>query len=492
MNRKNILLIIVTSIVSATTSFVIIFFMFHKENIEITNLKDDDYYYASNEIEQNENNRYPDLTYAAENTVPAVVNIENIRIVKRSNEHYGRGYDPFSQLFGMPQGRRQSTPQEQRSGGSGVIISEDGYIITNNHVIEGASELKITLSDGRSFEAKLVGADPTTDIALVKIEAGNLSFIEFGDSGKLRLGEWLVAVGNPYGLNSTVTAGIVSAKGRDLNVIPGEFRLESFIQTDAAVNPGNSGGALVNTKGELVGINTVIKSPTGSYAGYSFAVPSIIVNKIVVDLMEYGIVQRAMLGVGYTEITDEFLEQYGNEIGVQEKKGLYISSVDPNGAAAEAGVEKGDVLIAINNVQTNRSTHLQEEIVKFRPNETVNISVKRDGKVKHFEVLLRNKIGEAKLLDRNSEGVIDFLGGEFRNLDQRKLKSLDIKHGVQVVKLGNELLFRAGIREGYIITHINGSPISKVSDLSKLTQRVETIDGLYPNGRYISYYSAEK
>lgn len=491
MNKKFFLSIIVAAVVGGATSLLISKTTLSESGAKVIEVSSDsNYKFASNTPDQNENTSFPDLSYAAENTVPAVVGIENIQIMKTSpNQFYGGGFDPFLEFFGVPQGggRQQPQPQERKSGGSGVIISKDGYIVTNNHVIENASDLTVTLSDERTYKAKVIGTDPTTDIALIKIEAENLPTIAFGSSDKLRLGEWVIAVGNPYGLNSTVTAGIVSAKGRNLDVIPSQFRIESFIQTDAAVNPGNSGGALVNTSGELIGINTVIKSPTGSYTGYSFAVPSSIVKKIIVDLMEYGVVQRAMLGLGYNEINEAFLEARGKELGISEKGGLYIGQVDPNGAAAAAGVKVGDILIEIEGVKTNNSAQLQEVIARFRPNEKVNISVKRGGEVKHFEVLLRNKAGEAKLLDKDSVDITAFLGGQFRELNEKSLRSLKIDGGVQVVEIKEGMLQRAGVRPGYIITHINGKPIKTVSDLDRITQKVENIDGLYPDGRYVSY-----
>ncbi len=437
--------------------------------------------------EQMRESGFPDLTYAAEKTVPAVVYIDKTEVVEaQENQFFG---DPFFEFFGIPQGygSRAVPQQERRSGGSGVIISPDGYIVTNNHVIENASTLKVTLSDERTYDARLVGTDPTTDIALVKIDAADLPSVAFGDSERLRLGEWVVAVGNPYGLNSTVTAGIVSAKGRNLDVIPDQFRLESFIQTDAAVNPGNSGGALVNTAGDLVGINTVIKSPTGSYAGYSFAVPSSIVKKVVVDLMEYGFVQRALMGIGYNEITDDFIEARGKKLGIEDKGGLYVASVDENGAAAAAGIKTGDIIVSIDGVRTDRSAHLQAVIAQHRPNDKVIVEVKRDGDVKQFEVVLRNKAGEAKLLDKNSVDVVASLGGKFTDVGDKLKERHKLSFGVQVVEVGNGLLSKAGIRAGYIITHINGVAIRTVSDLNRVTSAVQTIDGLYPDGRYVSY-----
>ncbi len=324
---------------------------------------------AGNHFTSYEADKYPDLTYAAENAVKGVVNIEVTKEVKSSrNSRFGGGggFDPFFEFFGIPQGsfEQPQQPQQQRGGGSGVIISPDGYIVTNNHVVEDASEVKVTLNDNRTFTAKVIGTDPTTDVALVKIDATDLPNIPFGESDALRLGEWVLAIGSPYGLQSTVTAGIISAKARNLDIIPSQFRIESFIQTDAAVNPGNSGGALVNTRGELVGINTVIKSPTGSFAGYSFAVPTSIVKKVVVDLKEYGVVQRAMLGVTFQEINDAFIEQRGKETGINEKGGVYVVEVDPEGAAHAAGIRKGDVIIGIQELSIDNSSKLLEEIAK--------------------------------------------------------------------------------------------------------------------------------
>ncbi len=436
--------------------------------------------------DEGEKRAFADLTFASEKTVPAVVNIDKREMVNTQGQFFD---DPFLELFGFQQGQGSRMPQqrERRSGGSGVIISEDGYIVTNNHVIENASSLKVTLSDERSYQAKLIGTDPTTDIALIKIDAAGLPTVAFGNSEKLRLGEWVIAVGSPYGLNSTVTAGIISAKGRNLDVIPDQFRLESFIQTDAAVNPGNSGGALVNTSGELVGINTVIKSPTGSYAGYSFAVPSNIVKKVVVDLMEYGFVQRALMGIGYNEINDAFIEARGKELGISDKGGLYVGSVDENGAAAAAGIRKGDIIISIDGVRTDKSSNLQSVIAQHRPNDKVAVEIKRGSQVKQFEVVLRNKAGEAKLLDKNSVDVVASLGGKFTDLGDKAKAKHKLSAGVQVVEVNGGLLAKAGIRPGYIITHINGAAIRNISDINRITDAVRTIDGLYPDGRYVSY-----
>ncbi len=438
---------------------------------------------------------FPDLTYAAENAVQAVVNIEVIQQVatrSRSNS----GYDPFYEFFGIPQQGRsqqqQPQTQERRSGGSGVILSEDGYIVTNNHVVNDATSLRVKLYDGRIFDAKIIGTDPTTDIALIKIEAEKLPTIPFGSSDDLRLGEWVLAIGSPFDLQSTITAGIVSAKARQLDVIPTEFRIESFIQTDAAVNPGNSGGALVNTQGELIGINTVIKSQTGSYIGYSFAVPESIVKKVVMDLKEFGVVQRAMLGISFRPVDQQFLDSEGKDYGITELGGVFVASVQEDGAASAAGVRKGDVILSINGVELNDKSSLQEQIGKHRPGDKVKIVVKRGGAVKHFDLTLRNKIGKEELLSTESVDVVDVLGGKFSNANEKLCRELDISGGVVVTSVTNGgLLARARVKSGFVITHINDKPISSLRDLERLVDSVQSIDGVYTNGRAASYVFVE-
>ena len=433
---------------------------------------------------------YPDLTYAAENAVKAVVNIEAITEVEVRQQSM-MPYNPFFEFFGFPQpqqGNGQPQKREQKSGGSGVIISTDGYIVTNNHVVDGATKLRVKLNDGRVFDAKIIGKDPTTDVALIKVEAEELPIIKFGSSDNLRLGEWVLAIGSPFDLQSTITAGIVSAKARQLDVIPNEFRIESFIQTDAAVNPGNSGGALVNARGELVGINTVIKSSTGSYIGYSFAVPESIVRKVVNDLREYGIVQRALLGISYRYIDQDFIDQFGKDTGITEVGGVYVAAVSEGGSASEAGLRKGDVITEIDGVKITAPTTLTEQIGKHRPNDKISLVVKRGEKVKHFEVVLRNKAGKAELLTKNDVDVVEVLGGRFADIDSKIAKKLDIKGGVQVqsVKSGG-LLAKARVREGFVITHINDKAVRTVADLGRLTDKVQSIDGVYPDGRAASY-----
>ena len=428
---------------------------------------------------------YPDLTYAAENAVKAVVNIVATKQVE------GRQYfDPFFEFFGYPQGGAQQ--REAKAGGSGVIISEDGYIVTNNHVIEGATKLRVTLPDGRAFDAKTIGTDPATDVALIKIDASGLPTLPFGSSDDLRLGEWVLAIGYPMELQSTITAGIVSAKARQLGALNNRYGIESFIQTDAAVNPGNSGGALVNTRGELVGINTIIKTSTGSYVGYSFAVPETIVRKVVVDLKESGVVQRAVLGISFRAIDQQFIDELGDDSDIKEIGGIYVASVSEGGAASEAGLRKGDVILSVDGVAVNDSATFLEQIGKRRPGDEITLKLRRGEKEITTKATLQNKAGETSLLSPESVDVEAVLGGQFETISEKSAKALDIRGGVQVVKIKQGgLLERARIKEGYIITHINDRQIRSIDDLARLTDKIRSIDGVYPNGRASSYMIVE-
>ncbi|MDR2894157.1 MAG: trypsin-like peptidase domain-containing protein [Alistipes sp.] len=466
---------------------------------------------------------YPDLTYAAENAVKAVVGVINTQEIPQSSYRGGSSGNPFFDFFGIPEGyegfggpqgpqgpggqnqgpgqqnQQNQRPREQRSGGSGVIISPDGYIVTNHHVVEGASRLSVKLPDGKIYDARLVGTDADTEIALIKIEATDLPSIPFGDSDALRLGEWVLAIGNPYDLHSTVTAGIVSAKGRSLGAIQsgngsGNTGIESFIQTDAAVNPGNSGGALVNTAGELVGINTLLISRTGGYVGYSFAVPETIVRKVTSDLREYGIVQRGLIGIAYNVIDENFIEARGEELGITEPGGIYVGQVVEDGAAQAAGIREGDIITAIDDEPVTGSATLAEIIGLKRPGDVIKISAKRGDNVKQFEVVLRNRAGGRELLPANSFDAMKELGGEFAEitLSSRQKRELDISGGIRVASIDEGgLLSRAGVRRDYIITHINGNSIRTVSDLYRITERITTIEGIYPNGRSVTYSIAQ-
>ncbi len=429
------------------------------------------------------NREYPDLTYAAENAVKAVVNIEATISVNSQSQ----AIDPFFEFFGYPQGFGRGGQREARAGGSGVIISEDGYIVTNNHVVENASKLRVKLHDGRAFDAKIIGSDPSTDVALIKIEAEALPTLPFGSSDDLRLGEWVLAIGYPMDLQSTITAGIVSAKARSLGAIE-QQGIESFIQTDAAVNPGNSGGALVNARGELVGINTIIKTSTGSYVGYSFAVPETIVRKVVVDLKESGIVQRAVLGISFRAIDQQFIDEAGEMTNISEVGGIYVASVAEGGAASEAGIRKGDIILTVDGVKVKDSAIFLEQIGKRRPGDKVTLGLRRGDKELEVVATLQNRSGQTSLLSKDSVDAVKVLGAKLKDAPQSLCQELDIKGGVQVTSVNSGgLLERCRVKQGYVITHINDRPIYSLSDLERITERIRSIDGIYPNGRASSY-----
>jgi Do/DeqQ family serine protease len=437
-----------------------------------------------------------DFTQAAEKTVNAVVGVKSTQMVQ--TQQY-QSMDPFFQFFFGNRGGMQQPQQKAREGyGSGVIISSDGYIVTNNHVIANADQLQVTLNDQRQFEATLVGTDPTTDIALLKIDAKDLPTIVFGESDKLKIGEWVLAVGNPFMLTSTVTAGIVSAKDRQLGMGQSQgnqLGIESFIQTDAAVNPGNSGGALVNTAGELVGINTAIYSETGNYAGYSFAVPSSIVSKVVADLRQFGQVQRAVLGIQIANVTADLVEK--EDLKVNE--GVYVHEVMDDGAAAEAGMLKGDVIVELNKVTVRNMGHLQGELARHNPGEKVQVVVNRQGKEKTLTVTLKNSKGNTDVLTKKG---IDALGVTFKTPTAQELMKYGVRKGVLVKSVEQGGAFaRAGIQEKFLIVKINDAVVSSDKDIEKVYNQLTTsrdadqepvmfIVGVYPNGR-TAYYAVD-
>ena len=450
----------------------------------------------------NPKDSYPDLTYAAETAVHTVVSIEKKEEV-RMRPRAGYGYNPFFEYFGFPQqegqgqGRNEERPSTrmERSSGSGVIISSDGYIVSNNHVTENATELVVTLYDGRMFDARIIGSDPSSDLSLIKVEAKDLPFIPIGNSDDLRLGEWVIAIGAPYELASTITAGIISAKARSLQVIEGDDRIESFLQTDAAVNPGNSGGALVNTRGELVGINSVIMSPTGTFTGYSFAVPSSIVKKVAADLKEYGIVQRALIGIGYNEIDDAFVKEFGEKTGIKESGGIYVGEVMSGGAAEAAAIKVGDVITSVDGMKVGPGGYnLQEIIVQRRPGDKVNISLKRGNETKQIEVTLRNKAGKEELLDGELPEYRTALGGTFKELTESEKEAFNVDFGIKVadVTSNDGILTKAGIRRGYVITRINDRPIRSLADLDRINSEIESFEVVTPDGRTFRSYSMSK
>jgi S1-C subfamily serine protease len=355
-------------------------------------------------------------------------------------------------------------------------------------VVQDASKIEIVLNDKRSYEGTIVGTDPSTDLAVVKVKETNLPFLGYGNSDELQIGEWVLAVGNPFNLTSTVTAGIVSAKARNINILgtPDGTSIESFIQTDAAVNRGNSGGALVNTRGELVGINAAIASGNGFYAGYSFAVPVNIVKKVVADLIDYREVQRAFLGVSIREMDSKFAE----EKGIKELRGVYVSEVNEGSAAKDAGIERGDIITAINSITVNSTSELLEQVSRYRPGEKVVVGVSRDGVEKTFKVTLRNRDGNTSLVKSETKDVMPMLGAKMQVASADVLRKLGIDHGVQVTELGDGLLRNAGIREGYVITEIDKKPIRSIDDLSQILSNKSggvLLEGIYPN-RVRAYY----
>jgi Do/DeqQ family serine protease len=409
---------------------------------------------------------YPDFTYAAENAVEAVVYVK-VTIKGQQRQQYR---DPILDFFGFGNGYGFGGGDRQGSG-SGVIIRPDGYIVTNNHVVSGATTIEVTLNNNKTYEATVIGADPATDVALIKIDATDLPVLQFADSDKLRLGEWVLAIGSPLGeeLRSTITAGIVSAKGRSM-ANTGEFKIESFIQTDAAVNPGNSGGALVNKEGELVGINTAIVSTTGSYSGYSFAVPSNIVKKVVSDLIDFGSVKRAMLGITGGTVTEEIAKKFK----LATPEGVYVAEVLKGGTADKAGIKAEDIITSIDNVKMATMPELMAKVNSFHPGDKATVKVLRDGKSIELSVTFSD--GNVENGTVTSDGTVIFYGAELKAVD----------NGVLIVSAGNGKLARAGAVDGFVIRFVNDQKVSKpqdVIDIAKKSKRSIFIEGVTANGR---------
>ncbi|MEJ6506492.1 MAG: Do family serine endopeptidase [Crocinitomicaceae bacterium] len=403
-----------------------------------------------------------DFKEASKKTINSVVHVTT-KVVQTTFQR-----DIFQEFFYGPGAGGKEYKQGGAGAGSGVIISSEGYIVTNNHVIEDASEIEVILNDNSKYTAKVIGTDPATDIAVIKIEASDLSAIALGNSDELAIGEWVLAVGNPFNLTSTVTAGIVSAKARNINLLNNPNKnvvpIESFIQTDAAVNPGNSGGALVNTNGELVGINTAIASQTGSYTGYSFAVPVNLVQKVMRDLIDYGIVQRGYLGVQIADINQELK----TEKNMPNLKGVYVSKVIDDGGAEKAGIREGDVILKIGAKELNSVAALQEEIGKMRPGDKVAVTLRNNkGETVTKEIVLRNKEGHTKLVSKAEIKKNVALGASFENLSSSEKKSLKIDYGVKIKTLTPGKLKSLGLTEGIIITKINNEPVRDIEQLTK-------------------------
>jgi serine protease Do len=422
-----------------------------------------------------------DFTMAAEKSVNSVVHIKTV-----TQQVNNLAYDPFAELFFGPQKRQQYF--EQHGSGSGVIISEDGYIVTNNHVISGSDKIEVTLNDKRTYIAELIGSDASTDVALLKIKEKGLPFLSYGNSDGVKVGEWALAVGNPFNLNSTVTAGIISAKGRN-NILSGNQRpIESFIQTDAAVNPGNSGGALVNTEGELIGINTAIASSNGAFQGYSFAVPVNIVKKIVSDLVEFGTVQRAYIGVSIQDVDSKL----ASEKDLKQMKGVYVNAISAGGSAQDAGIEEGDVITKIHDIPVNSVSELQEQVSRYRPGDKINVMVMRNNKEMDLPVVLKTFDNTTSLVKKSDivKKSFQVLGSEFQNLESDELAALKTDYGVRIEKIGNGKLAQIGIQQGFVVTAIDRKKVTNVQDVQKyLGNKSGTviIEGFYPNGMRASY-----
>ena len=433
-----------------------------------------------------------DFRYSAAASTPCVVHIKSTFKPQRT-AYKPQGNDPFQGLFGQDfsqffyHGPNPYQQQPQVASGSGVIVSKDGYIVTNNHVVQDADEVEVVLDNNKTYKAKVIGKDPDTDIALVKIEASDLPSIEFANSDSVLVGEWVLAVGNPFDLASTVTAGIVSAKGRNINLHGEDMAqgaantsIESFIQTDAAVNPGNSGGALVNVSGQLVGINTAIASPTGSYAGYSFAVPSNIVRKVIFDLEKFGVSQRGYLGVTIRTMDDETAKA----AGFDRPYGVYVDGVNKGSAGEDAGLKSKDVITKINGFAVNSSPELQEQVAQYRPGDKISVEYIRNGKTETATVTLKNKYNTTASID-NAKDALNALGVKVENLTPAEMQALGLRGGVKITELQKGKLSEfTDIRKGFIITQIDDQPINNVQDFENILKDKSgkvLVEGIYPN-----------
>jgi Do/DeqQ family serine protease len=439
-----------------------------------------------------------DFTAAATSATPAVVHIKT-RTKAKQVSNSQRQRNPFSDLFGGDDafgdffGGPRVIP-EQRASGSGVIITDDGYIVTNNHVVDGADEINVTMPNKKSYKATVIGADPSSDIAVIKIEGKGFPYLVYGNSDEVKLGQWVLAIGYPLNLDVTVTAGIVSAKSRSIGINGQQSNspVESFIQTDAAVNPGNSGGALINTNGELIGINSAIASPTGSYAGYSYAIPVNMAKKIVTDIVKFGTVQRAYIGINYAgeNIPDEAKKQLEKEIGVayKEGEGVYVTGVPDGGAAANAGLKKGDIITKVNGANVTNGPELQEQVARYKPGDKISLVYKRGGSENTVTLTLKNKAGNTDVV--KVSGIMEQLGGDLENVDKKTATANEIPGGVLVKKIGTGLLKNTKMQEGFIITSVNQQEIKNMDDLKTALIAAKggsvRLEGIYPgyNGTY--------
>ncbi|WP_233168721.1 S1C family serine protease [Hymenobacter sp. BT523] len=427
---------------------------------------------------------------AAAAVTPAVVHVMTEYAAEPAQRQ--QQMDPFlRQFFGDQFDQFQQQPRGGGQGsGSGVIIAANGYIVTNNHVIDKASKIEVVLDDKRKFDAELVGADPNTDLAVLKVKADNLPFVKYGNSDDVKVGQWVLAVGNPFNLNSTVTAGIISAKGRNIGILnrKDNMGLESFIQTDAVVNPGNSGGALVNLNGDLIGINSAIASHTGSYEGYSFAIPSSLASKVVDDLLKYKVVQRALLGVQIQEVDAKL----ASEKKLNTLNGVYVQGLSENSAAAAAGLKTGDIITQINGVNVNTSSQLQEQVARFRPGDKIKVSYLRGGSTGTTEAILRNSTGTTGVVRENTVASIKYEGATISAVPARDLAKLGLEGGAKITGIKGSNLRETGMADGFIITRIDKSQVTKPSDVKNILDQARNgggvlVEGVYPDGRKAYY-----
>ncbi len=432
---------------------------------------------------------------SAQTVTPGVVHVKSTVTM---NQRTQRGSDPFEEFFGFRSPDRDAQPREGRSSGSGVIISEDGYIVTNNHVVENSSKIEISLENNARYTAKLIGTDPTTDLALLKIEASGLPFIRFGNSDEVNVGEWVLAVGNPFDLTSTVTAGIISAKARNIGILRTEdnnrLQIESFLQTDAVVNPGNSGGALVNLAGELIGINTAIASRTGTFNGYAFAIPSSIVKKVMDDLLEFGTVQRGLLGVQIQDVSPElkdYLKSKGEKVDFEVSRGVYVGDVNAGSGGEEAGLKKGDVIIGVDGKETFSVGRLQEMVARKRPGDNVEVTYLRSGKEYTTTATLRNISGDTRIVEREAPKVASFSGITFEDVKPDVKQRFNLQGGASITGVDNDLWRKVGAKPGFIITSVIGADGRyKISGANELIDILNSnkgeeivVLGIYPNGQ---------
>lgn len=477
--RKGIVTVLVSAVVAGLTSLCVVKALAPDDSGTFSVNGNDGAAFRTVNLTQKD---YPDFTYAAESAVDAVVYVRvTIRTQQRTQ------VDPFFGFFFFGEDNSQPKYREQQGSGSGVIIRQDGYIVTNNHVVENASKVEVMLNNNKTYPATVIGTDPATDVALLKIDASGLPVVPFGNSDELRLGQWVIAIGSPYDLRSTITAGIISAKGRQMSGgevgpdgKPVSTKIESFLQTDAAVNPGNSGGALVNERGELVGVNTAIVSQTGSYTGYSFAIPSNMVKKVVDDLIDFGSVKRALLGVSMRQISEE----EAKEMKLFSPNAVYIEEVQAGSAAEKAGVKAGDVLVSIDSVEMKTPADVQEKVNSFHPGDKATLTIVRKGEQKTLEVTFQGTAQETGTVD--VDGSVAFYGAKLKEASKDKLSRLGLKSGVEIVSIGAGKVMEAGATEGFVILYVNDQAVSKPEDvinIAKKSKRAVFVQGVTSSGK---------